>query len=74
MKKTLDIKFTRSDSFYRAIDFFDEESLFFYDEYNEEFKTISFPVPSNDEANILEEEITKELIENDIHNFYFEIN
>lgn len=74
MKKTLDVKFTRLDSFYSAIDFFDEESLFLYDEYNEEFKTISFTVPSNDEANILEEEITKELVENNIDNFYFEIN
>jgi hypothetical protein len=70
---TLELKFKTESSFEKAKTHFDEVSNYSPDNINDEFKTFSFEVSDQDEANILESYIESELNKTAyIQNYYFE--
>jgi len=69
----LDLKFKTEYSFEKAKTHFDEISNYSHDNINDEFKTFSFEVSDQDEANNLESYIESELNKTAyIQNYYFE--
>jgi len=70
---TLELKFKNEYSFERAKIHFNEVSNYLPDNINDEFKSFSFEVSDQDEANNLESYIESELNKTAyIQNYYFE--
>ncbi|MCK9415543.1 hypothetical protein M0Q97_02660 [Candidatus Dojkabacteria bacterium] len=66
------VKFKDKDEYFKAIEFFQNNSEFFAEEFNDEFRSISFSCLDQDDADVTEKAIQDELDENDFSNFYFE--
>lgn len=67
------VKFKNEDEYFKAIEFFKNDSTFFPNDYNGEFLSISFSCSDQDDADETEKAIQDELDQNDFSNFYFEI-
>ena len=68
----LTVNFNDIDEYFRAAEFFKEDSSFTPNEYDSEFLSISFSCSDQDDADVTEQEIQNELDENDFSDFYFE--
>lgn len=66
------VKFKDEDEFFKAIHFFQNESDFLPNEYNNDFLSISFSCSDQDDVDVTEKAIQDELDENNFSNFYFE--
>jgi hypothetical protein len=66
------VKFKDVDEYFRAAEFFKDNSLFTPNDYDSEFLSISFSCTDQDDVDITEKEIKKELDENNFYNYYFE--
>ena len=60
------------DEYFKAIEFFQNNSEFLAEEYDDEFRSISFFCSDQDDADVTENAIRDELDENGFSNFYFE--
>lgn len=66
------VKFKDVDEYFRAAEFFKDNSSFTPNDYDSEFLSISFSCTDQDDVDITEKEIKKELDENNFYNYYFE--
>lgn len=66
------VKFKDDDEYIKASEFFQNNSEFFAEEFNDEFRSISFSCSDQDDADVTEKAIQDELDENGFSNFYFE--
>lgn len=66
------VKFKDEDEYFKAIEFFQNNSEFLAEEYDDEFRSISFFCSDQDDADVTENAIRDELDENGFSNFYFE--
>jgi hypothetical protein len=72
-KINLIVKFKKEIEYQMAIGlFFQKKSKFFAEEYDDEFRSISFPCSDQDEADWLEKAIQEKLDKKGFSNFYFE--
>lgn len=66
------VKFKDIDEYFRAAEFFKNDSSFTPNDYDSEFLSISFSCADQDDADVTEHEIQNELDENNFSGFYFE--
>jgi hypothetical protein len=66
------VNFKTEIDYINAVTYIKNESMY-YGEENNEFKCISFPVSSQEEADYMETELNFEFIEQGIQNFYYEL-
>lgn len=66
------VKFKSEDDYERAVEYFENESQFFPESTNDEFRSIYFDCIDQYDADATEVEISNELIRNDFSNYYFE--
>lgn len=66
------LKFNNPDEYFKAIEYFKDDSKFFPNEYDSEFLSMSFSCTDQEDADATEIEIQNELDENGFSNFYFE--
>lgn len=68
----LDLRITDDDEYHKAVEFFNNKSVFYPESTNDEFNSISFQCTNQDDADVTEKGITDELIKNNFDDFYFE--
>lgn len=68
----LDLRFNDYDEYMKAVEYFNEESQFFPNDTNSEFKSITFYCTDQNDADITEAEITNDLKTKGFNNYYFE--
>lgn len=66
------VKFHNEEEYYKAVEFFDSKSIYSPEDFNQEFKSITFQCTDQDDADATEKEINSELLENNFNNYYFE--
>jgi len=66
------VKFKNTEEYYKAVEFFTNESSFFAKEFDSEFLSISFYCDDQEDADITETAIQEELDNKGIVDFYFE--
>jgi len=66
------ITFSDYDEYTEAIKYFQLDSYFFPNDYNNENQTISFYCEDQNDADVTEKEIDKELVDNGFNNYRFE--
>jgi hypothetical protein len=66
------LKFDNEDEYFKAVEYFKDDSQFFPNDYDSEFLSISFSCSDQDDADVTEQAIQDELDENDFSNYYFE--
>lgn len=61
------------ETYNKALNHFEQKSEFYPHKTNDEFNSIYFETEGQNDADITEKSIEMELIDNNIENFYFEI-